>query len=706
VKLRRASEQSALPRDQIKITLPDGRVVDGETNTTTPFDVAVDHISPEFAKSVVVAKVVYDDPQVVGGGLAICDTIDDEDDEEDDELWDVTRPLLGDCRLTLLRFDDPGAKTVFWHSAAHVLGLALEREFGARLTVGPPLDNGFYYDCYMGEATVSDKDFGSLEKQIKRIAEKEKQEFERVEVTKEELLEMFAHNPFKIDLIQNKIPDGERTTVYRNGNFVDLCRGPHLPNTKFIKATKILSHSATNWLGDVNNDSLQRVYAISFPDKARLKKHLDFLAKAKERDHRIIGMKQDLFLMHEMSPGSPFFVKYGARIYNGLISFIRNEYWKRGYDEVVTPNLYNSKLWETSGHWQHYQENMFHFEVEGSTFGVKPMNCPGHCLIFGSRLRSYRDLPIRMADFGVLHRNEVSGSLTGLTRVRRFQQDDAHIFCRRDQMKSEVLQALDFMRHVYTIFGMTYRLELSTKPKKALGDPELWEEAEGQLMEALDEFVGAGNWFINAGDGAFYGPKIDIKVFDALERAHQCATIQLDFQLPLRFKLRFKNNSGEMEHPVIVHRAMLGSVERCMAVLTEHWGGKWPFWISPRQVCVIPISPDNLPYAEEVGARLHQAGFYVDVDGSSERFQKKLRTAQLAQYNFQLVVGKEEAMNGSVNVRSRSNEQLGMVALDDFVEIVSGMKNGFHDNWPSPPDNAESAAAPEANEVDEPLASE
>jgi len=691
-KARRQEEQAALPRTSITVTLPDGREIPATANVTTPWDIAVEGINEQFAKSVVCAKVVYADKSLVGGDLAVADTAnpDEEEEERDGEMWDVTRPLLGDCALTLLRFDDPGAKTVFWHSSAHILGSALEREFGARLTIGPPLDNGFYYDCYMGERTVTDKDFKPLESAIKRITDKEKQPFERLECTKEELLEMFAYNPFKVDLITNKIPDGQRSTVYRNGDFVDLCRGPHVPNTKFVKATKILSHSATNWLGDVNNDSLQRVYGVSFPEKARMKKHLDFLAKAKERDHRIIGNKQNLWFFHEMSPGSAFFTKYGCRIFNGLMDFIRKQYWQRGYDEVVTPNLYNSKLWECSGHWQHYKDNMFHFDCEGQTFGVKPMNCPGHCLMFASRLRSYRELPLRVADFGVLHRNEVSGSLSGLTRVRRFQQDDGHIFCRRDQMKEEVLQALDFMRYVYTIFGMTYRLELSTKPKKALGDDALWDEAEAQLAEALDEFAGPGKWFINAGDGAFYGPKVDIKVFDALERAHQCATIQLDFQLPLRFNLQYKDQSGDMVHPVIVHRAMLGSVERCTAVLTEHWGGKWPFWISPRQICVIPISPDNFEYARAVGQRLHAAGLYCDVDDSRERFQKKVRTAQLLQYNFQLVVGGEEAEANTADVRSRNNQRIGKASLDEIQEVLCMMRDTYTEEWPG----REEASAP------------
>jgi threonyl-tRNA synthetase len=371
---------------------------------------------------------------------------------------------------------------------------------------------------------------------------------------------------------------------------------------------------------------------------------------------------------------------HGARVYNKLCDFIRKQYWKRGYQEVITPNIFNLQLWEISGHAQHYKENMFTFDVENQEFGMKPMNCPGHCLMFGQRLRSYRELPMRVADFGVLHRNELSGALTGLTRVRRFQQDDAHIFCRQDQIKSEVLGALDFMKFVYTVFGMSYKLELSTRPAKALGDIALWDLAEAQLAEALDEFAGPGNWRVNAGDGAFYGPKIDIKVFDALERIHQCATVQLDFQLPIRFNLEYKAASeGEdsFQRPVMVHRAMLGSVERMTAVLTEHWGGKWPLWLSPRQVIIVPIDLKYVDYAYEVQQLIHEAGFFVDVDDSTRTLNKKVREAQLAQYNFILVVGEKELEGRSANIRTRENEVKGTKALPELISWLQSLVDEY-----------------------------
>merc|ERR1711988_1237726 len=390
------------------------------------------------------------------------------------------------------------------------------------------------------------------------------------------------------------------------------------------------------------------------------------------------------------------------------MQFIRDEYWKRGYDEVISPNIYNLDLWHQSGHAQHYKSNMFTFDVEGQEFGMKPMNCPGHCLLFGSKTSSWRDLPMRMADFGVLHRNEVSGALTGLTRVRRFQQDDAHIFCSEEQIKQEVINALHFMKHVYTIFGMTYKLELSTKPDKALGSQELWDMAESQLAAALDEFAGPGNWRVNPKDGAFYGPKIDIKVFDALERKHQCATVQLDFQMPIRFNLRYaaqvssqkkdtepkaptqlKSHPTETEigevklsedfkRPVMVHRAMLGSVERMIAVLTEHFGGKWPFWLSPRQILVVPVSPAFFEYGQEVRTFFHTNSFYCDLDDSGAQFKKKIRTGQLAQYNFLLVVGEQEKQSRSVNIRIREdNKVIGTKTLDETLELFKQLQKNM-----------------------------
>jgi len=406
---------------------------------------------------------------------------------------------------------------------------------------------------------------------------------------------------------------------------------------------------------------------------------LIYHAQAKARDHRRIGIKQELFMFHDYSPGSCFFLPHGTRIYNKLVDFIKKQYWLRGYDEVITPNVFNLELWNQSGHALHYRDGMFLFDVEGQEWGMKPMNCPAHCLMFASRVRSHRELPLRLGDFGVLHRNELSGALTGLTRVRRFAQDDGHIFCRNDQIEEEVFGALDFMKYVYDIFGMSYKLELSTRPEKGLGDKALWDTAEAALARAMNDFAGEGGWKVNPGDGAFYGPKIDIKVMDAMGRVHQCATIQLDFQLPIRFDLKYDSADKEFARPVIVHRAMLGSVERMFAVLTEHYGGKWPFWLSPRQVMVIPVHADWNEYCEKVQKMMHAEGFYCDVDLSKAKFPKKVRNAQIAQYNFQLVVGEAEVTGESVNIRTRENKVEGEMKLVDWMEKCKKLRDEHQD---------------------------
>jgi len=595
--------------------------------------------------------------------------------------------------LELLDFESPEGKMVFWHSAAHLLGAALEQKYGAKLSIGPPVEGGFYYDAFMGAETVSEGAFKELAKDVTKMTNA-KYPFERLALTKGELLDMFAENPFKTAIIESKVPDGARTTAYRSGPIIDLCMGPHVPDSGRIKAFEVLRASAAYWLGKTENDALQRVYGVAFPDKKGLTKWKALQAEAAKRDHRKVGAQQKLFFFDPLSPGSAFFEPHGARIYNGLVDFIKEQYWQREYTEVVTPNVYNFDLWKTSGHAAHYEDAMFCFDVEGAKFGMKPMNCPGHCLMFKHDVRSWRDLPMRYADFGVLHRNELSGALSGLTRVRRFQQDDAHVFCREDQVEAEVRAALDFMKHVYDVFGMTYKLELSTRPKKALGETALWDRAEAALAGAMDAFAGKGGWRVNPGDGAFYGPKIDIKVTDALERVHQCATIQLDFQLPIRFDLKYRagdtaSEKGAAEaapekRPIIIHRAMLGSVERMFAVLTEHWGGKWPFWISPRQIVVVPVGPAHVAYAERVRAEIREHKFYVDVDASGHTLPKKIRNAQLAQYNFILVVGDAEIEAGAVAVRTRANTVEGTMPVAEFIARCADLRATQAPDPPAP----------------------
>uniref|UniRef100_A0A8C8F600 threonine--tRNA ligase n=1 Tax=Oncorhynchus tshawytscha TaxID=74940 RepID=A0A8C8F600_ONCTS len=556
----------------ITVELPDGRRVEGQAWVTTPYQLACG-ISQGLADNAVISRVNGD-------------------------LWDLDRPLEKSCSLEILRFDNDDAQAVYWHSSAHILGEAMERFYGGCLCYGPPIENGFYYDMFLdGPQGVSSTEFEYLEALCKSVV-KEKQPFERLEVSKETLLKMFKYNKFKCRILNEKVTT-PTTTVYRCGPLIDLCRGPHVRHTGKIKALKIYKNSSTYWEGRSDMETLQRIYGISFPDSKMLKEWERFQEEARNRDHRKIGKEQELFFFHDLSPGSCFFLPRGAYLYNTLTDFIREEYCRRDFQEVASPNIYNSKLWETSGHWQHYSDNMFSFPVEQDVFALKPMNCPGHCLMFSHRPRSWRELPLRLADFGVLHRNELSGTLTGLTRVRRFQQDDAHIFCTMEQIESEMKGCLDFLRCVYDVFGFSFQLHLSTRPEKYLGDIAVWNQAEKQLENSLNEF--GEPWKLNPGDGAFYGPKIDIKIKDAIGRYHQCATIQLDFQLPIRFNLTFVGKDGDDKaKPVIIHRAILGSVERMIAILTENYAGKWPLWLSPRQVMFVPVNPTCEEYAKRV----------------------------------------------------------------------------------------------------------
>ncbi|XP_063509151.1 threonine--tRNA ligase 2, cytoplasmic isoform X2 [Pongo pygmaeus] len=482
-----------------------------------------------------------------------------------------------------------------------------------------------------------------------------------------------AYNKFKCRILNEKV-NTATTTVYRCGPLIDLCKGPHVRHTGKIKTIKIFKNSSTYWEGNPEMETLQRIYGISFPDNKMMRNWEKFQEEAKNRDHRKIGKEQELFFFHDLSPGSCFFLPRGAFIYNTLTDFIREEYHKRDFTEVLSPNMYNSKLWEASGHWQHYSENMFTFEIEKDTFALKPMNCPGHCLMFAHRPRSWREMPIRFADFGVLHRNELSGTLSGLTRVRRFQQDDAHIFCTVEQIEEEIKGCLQFLQSVYSTFGFSFQLNLSTRPENFLGEIEMWNEAEKQLQNSLMDF--GEPWKMNPGDGAFYGPKIDIKIKDAIGRYHQCATIQLDFQLPIRFNLTYVSKDGDdKKRPVIIHRAILGSVERMIAILSENYGGKWPFWLSPRQVMVIPVGPTCEKYALQVSSEFFEEGFMADVDlDHSCTLNKKIRNAQLAQYNFILVVGEKEKIDNAVNVRTRDNKIHGEILVTSAIDKLKNLK--------------------------------
>ncbi|KAK5653533.1 hypothetical protein OQA88_8792 [Cercophora sp. LCS_1] len=714
-------ELAKRPREDILITMPDGSVKPGKSYETTPAEIAKG-ISNSLLKRTVIARI------------------------DGETLWDLERPLEKSCKLELLDFNDEQGKFVFWHSSAHVLGEACERRFGCSLCIGPPVDNGFYYEMALpGGAAVQASDWAPLENIVGKIV-KEKQPFQRLEMSKEDLLKMFEYNPYKQHIIKDKIPDGTRTTVYRNGPLIDLCRGPHVPDTSRIEAFAIMKNSSSYFLGDANNDSLQRIYGVSFPDKKQMAAHKKFLEEAAKRDHRLIGKQQELFYFEEASPGSAMWLPHGMRIHNAIMDYIKEQYWQREYDEVMTPNMFNVTLWEQSGHLAHYKEDMFLLDVDKEQFGLKPMNCPAHAMMFRHRERSHKELPLRYADFGVLHRNEASGALSGLTRVRRFQQDDAHIFCREDQIKAEVSDLFDFMKSFYGLLGLTFKLKLSTRPDKYMGEIETWNRAEDRLKEALIEFAATGgvSWELNEGDGAFYGPKIDIAVLDCLNRPWQCATIQLDFQQPINFSLEYQTAEGTAAHkdqpkeeakpapapapkeaeaedkekkdgkkkpllikkalspgcarPVMIHRAMAGSIERFTAILCEHFAGKWPFWMSPRQIIVIPVGMGFLDYAKEVAKLLRKEKLYVDVDSSGNTLQKKIRNGQLAQYNFCFVVGADEMQNRKVNIRYRDDTSTQArdvpVPLDEAIQKLVKLKaeRGMYNPFPAHAEEGEKKA--------------
>jgi len=702
-----------MAKKDITIELKDGTKKQGKAFETTPLEIAAS-ISKSLADAAVAAKIFYKEP-VESLKQCVAADGDDSDDEpgaqgaETAVLWDMTRPLEGSCSLELLKFEDAEGQEVFWHSSAHILGQAMERAYGCHLTIGPALETGFYYDGFFGAKKISEKDdFPKIQKHAMDVV-KEQQPFERLVITKEEALELFSENPFKVQLITNKVPDGSLTSCYRSGPLVDLCRGPHLPSTGKAKAFKLTKNSASYWLGDQSLDSLQRIYGIAFPSDKLLKEYNKFVEEAEKRDHRNLGKQMNLFLHHPWaSPGATFWFPPGARLYNKLIDFMKSEYRLRGFNEVITPNMFDCRLFKVSGHYKCYKDDMYSLNVESQEWMMKPMNCPSHFVMFDSGIHSYKDLPMRWADFGVLHRNEDSGALSGLTRVRRFQQDDAHIFLRPDQIQSEVMYALDFLQYVYGVFGFSASFALSTRPKKAIGSKEIWDDAETKLKAALDE--SGLKWTLNPGDGAFYGPKIDIRLSDAMKRKFQCGTIQLDFNGPIRFNLQYrkegaaeeekdaekdkkeefvgaeeKDEKGEVfwkegklktgfERPVVIHRAILGSIERMSAILIEHYAGKWPFWLSPQQVKVIAVKQDANTYAKYVERQLTLHGFHAEADISGKTLPKKVREAQLAQWNFLAVVGPADQEKLTVNLRERdAQEALGEMSLQDLMAKLDSL---------------------------------
>lgn len=583
------------------------------------------------------------------------------------KLRDFNYPLSDGDEITFLNFDDPTGKEVFWHTSAHVLAQAILRLWpAAQPTIGPPIDQGFYYD--FGNLTISDADFEKIEKEVESILS-ENFKTQRIEfANKNEALEAFDKNPFKKELI-----DGfqeEPLSAYRQGEFFDLCRGPHLAALNKIKAFKVLKTSGAYWKGDSNREMLTRVYAISFPDKKRLKDYLQFVEEAKKRDHKVLGTQLDLFSFKEEAPGMPFIHPRGLIIWNRLIEFLRSILKSSGYIEIKTPMMMSRELWERSGHWFHYRDNMYTSHIEERDYAIKPMNCPGCMLFYRTATHSYRELPLRVAEIGHVHRFEASGALNGLFRVRSFHQDDAHLFMRPDQIRDEINGLLHQAQTIYTTFGLPYRLELSTRPEKSktIGSDEEWENATRGLKDALDD--SGHSYRINEGDGAFYGPKIDIHIRDAIGRFWQCGTIQLDMALPQQFDLSFVDSDGSHKRPVMLHRALFGSIERFFGILVEHFAGKFPFWISPYQVRIANVADRHVPYARELAEKIEKHGIVCDVDDSNESVGKKVRNAQLLKVNYLLTVGDKEVENKTIALRTRDNVVHGEIDISDFLAKV------------------------------------
>lgn len=577
---------------------------------------------------------------------------------------DLSHILKDGDTVRLWNFEDPQGKEIFWHTSAHVLAQAILRIWpDAQPTIGPPIENGFYYD--FGNLTISDQDFEKIEEQMRAIVEENYLSKRENFSNKAEALKAFAHNPYKCELIES-FPEGEELSGYRQGEFFDLCRGPHLYNLGKIKALKVLKTSGAYWRGNSENEMLTRVYAISFPDRKMLKEHLHILEEAKKRDHKIIGPKLDLFSLKEEAPGMPFIHPRGTIVWNELLNFLRELLRNRDYIEIKTPTMMTKELWVRSGHWGNYRQNMFTSEIEDREFAIKPMNCPGGMLFYRSHVHSYRELPLRVAEIGNVHRFEPSGSLSGLFRVRSFHQDDAHIFMKPSDIRAEILNALKLADEIYTTFGLNYRLELSTKPEKnTIGTDEEWQVATEGLKNALDET--GRPYRINEGDGAFYGPKIDFQIQDAINRTWQCGTIQLDMALPEKFELEYTAEDGTRKRPVMIHRAIFGSIERFFGILIEHFSGRFPLWLSPLQVRIIPVADRHVPYATELKQKFRAAGFHCDVDDSNESVSKKVRTAQLEQVNYMLTVGDQELQNQTVNLRTRENAVIGEMHPNDLI---------------------------------------
>lgn len=631
----------------IKVTLKDGTIQEFQSGIT--IKAVAESISAGLARVVLAGEV-------------------------DGKVKDLTCSLTGDCSLNLLTFADEGGRNTYRHTASHVLAQAAKRIFpDVRLAIGPSIQNGFYYDFETAK-NFTPEDLANLEREMEKII-REDLPMERFSLPRDQAIKLMEEKqePYKVELIKD-LPEDEEISFYRQGDFVDLCAGPHLPSTGKLKAVKLMNAAGAYWRGNEKNRMLQRIYGTAFQKKSELDEYIARIEEAKKRDHRKLGRELDLFDILDEGPGFPFFMPKGMVLRNTLENFWRSEHTKAGYQEIKTPVILNKELWLRSGHWDTYKENMYTVKIDEQDFAIKPMNCPGGILVFKRRLHSYRDLPQRMGELGLVHRHELSGALHGLMRVRCFTQDDAHIFMTPDQIRDEIIGVIDLIDNFYKVFGFKYNVELSTRPEKSIGTDEMWELSTGALKEALE--AKEINFKINEGDGAFYGPKIDFHLEDSIGRTWQCGTIQLDMNLPERFDLAYVGPDGEKHRPVMIHRVVFGSIERFIAILTEHFAGAFPTWLSPVQVKILPLVEKHHAYAHQVRKMLEDSGVRAEIDTRNEKIGYKIREAQMEKTPFMLVIGDKETESGLVSVRSRKDGDIGSMSLDRFTErITEEIKN-------------------------------
>ena len=588
--------------------------------------------------------------------------------EVNGEVEDLRTVIDKDCNLSILTFNDEGGKAAFRHTTSHIMAQAIKRLYpDTKLAIGPSIADGFYYDIDR-ETPLTSEDLEKIEAEMKKIV-KEDLKLERFELPRAEAIAFMKEKeePYKVELIED-LPEDAVISFYRQGEFTDLCAGPHLMSTKPVKAFKLTSLAGAYWRGSEKNKMLQRIYGTAFTKKAELEEYLHMIEEAKKRDHRKLGKELGLFMMSEDGPGFPFFLPKGMDLKNALMDYWREIHRKAGYVEISTPIILNRRLWETSGHWEHYKENMYTTVIDDEDYAIKPMNCPGGVLVYKSEPRSYRDLPLRLAEVGLVHRHEKSGQLHGLMRVRCFNQDDAHIFMTPEQIKDEIKGVANLIDQVYKLFGFKYHVELSTRPEDSMGSDEDWEVATEGLRGALDDL--GLDYVVNEGDGAFYGPKIDFHLEDSIGRTWQCGTIQLDFQLPQRFELEYVGADGEKHRPIMIHRVVFGSIERFIGILIEHFAGAFPTWLAPVQVKVLPISDKYMDYAQSVLNKLTEAGIRAEVDTRAEKIGYKIREAQTAKIPYMLVVGQKEEEENTVSVRSRAAGDEGARSLDTFIADI------------------------------------